>query len=349
MRRLRRGFLMIGLAAAYGCACAAALPNYSDWMAAMTADTPLNQMMLPGTHDSASYAISSSSKFTLCADDTLPSWLEKISDALPVSIVRTITAGWSKTQTLSLYDQLEQGARYLDLRVCNSSSATGHKALYGCHNLLGAPLQDLLGQVARFAKQHPLEVVLLDINHQYSIDTAKEQDQLDAALRTNLGAYAVTNALTPRSTLADIRATGRSVIVLYDPHYSSADPLNHDFIAHYVWPQARIQSQWPNTVKLEQLHADFLAHVQQHAQENSAGFDVNQTILTPNSDTVKAGLWPFGSQPHKLEDMAKSVDAELPAWLNEAYEQTPVKPFNIVMVDWYSAQLPLVRWAQRLR
>lgn len=351
MQRLLKGVasLVFAVTGVMAVGLAMVEPDYSDWMATMPANTPLNRMLLPGTHDSDSYAISAQSKFTLCSDSPLPTWLQKLSDAMPFSIVRAVSAGWSKTQSLSLLQQLNQGARFLDMRVCDSSTLSGHKELYGCHSMLSARFEDLLQQVADFAKAHPLEVVIFDVGALYGDDSAADEDHFDAIFRRIIGQYAVPNQLTPASTLAEIRATGRNVIVLYDAQHRGSQLADQAFIKHYAWPQSSLHSPWPNLSQLNQLHAAFLAHVHDHSQSTSSGFDVNQDILTPNDDTVKAGLWPFGKQPHKLEDMAKSVDAQLSTWLNEAYQQTPVKPFNIVMVDWYSASLPLVDWAQRQR
>ena len=69
----------------------------NQWMAELIQVAPevkLRDLVIPGTHDSASYSLSS--------------W--------------TLFSAAGRTQNVSVYEQLLRGARYLDLRVAGSNS-----------------------------------------------------------------------------------------------------------------------------------------------------------------------------------------------------------------------------------
>src|SRR5262249_24632560 len=62
----------------------------------------------------------------------------------------------------SFYDQLRRGIRYLDIRLWNANGD-----FHGYHGdfLLTASLDDLFGQIARFKRESPSEVVILHIHY----------------------------------------------------------------------------------------------------------------------------------------------------------------------------------------
>src|SRR3990167_3056746 len=85
----------------------------TDWMSRIPPDRVFNQLIIPGTHDSGTYAISANSNYALTRDDPLPQWYEKISNWFP-AIFSGIAAGWAKTQPDTILQQLNAGIRYLD-------------------------------------------------------------------------------------------------------------------------------------------------------------------------------------------------------------------------------------------
>ena len=119
----------------------------TNWMSQIPNDRPFNQLMIPGTHDSGTYNIQPESQFSLSPDDPLPTWFEQISNILPLSIVRPVVAGWSKTQPLTISQQLNAGIRYLDFRV-GIFPTDGQ--FYLSHALLSVKLEDALKQIQQF-------------------------------------------------------------------------------------------------------------------------------------------------------------------------------------------------------
>jgi len=172
----------------------------TDWMSHIPSDRKLNQLIIPGTHDSGTYAITSVSHFSISDPGPLPTWLEKISNILPVSIIRPIIAGWSKTQPYSIADQLNNGIRYLDFRVCYNSSD-----FYLCHTMLGDSVATALKDIQTFAKVHPSEIIIIDFNHLYGIDDSAIATQFLQLLKNNLETIAIPNIYNASNTIGQIR------------------------------------------------------------------------------------------------------------------------------------------------
>src|ERR1700744_46810 len=81
----------------------------ADWMArnqALLGDRPLASVVLPGSHDAASYRLGRSSSVSPAPAHA---W---------ANLGSFLAAPRARTQEVSLAAQLEAGVRYLDLRVC---------------------------------------------------------------------------------------------------------------------------------------------------------------------------------------------------------------------------------------
>lgn len=132
-----------------------AVPGSGDWMASLDDSLPLNQITLPGSHDSATQYVQ--------------------------------LAFFSKCQGLSVYEQLEAGCRYLDIRLADAEKGEDFPSLrHGftrCKlSLFGNTmyLNDLLRQCYAFLVQHPTETVLFAVKHEYGdASTAEFETVLD--------------------------------------------------------------------------------------------------------------------------------------------------------------------------
>lgn len=115
----------------------------ADWMARLDDALPLNRVVLPGTHDSATQYVQ--------------------------------LAFFSKCQGMSISEQLEAGYRYLDIRLGEDESGIALMLMHGftqCKTGFGpksAPLylEDVLGQCFAFLVQHPTETVLFCVKYEH--------------------------------------------------------------------------------------------------------------------------------------------------------------------------------------
>ena len=96
-----------------------------------------------------------------------------------VSVERVIS-NWSITQSLGVTDQLKAGVRYFDIRV---SSRPGTSELFIVHGLYGPKVESCMESLAAFLDDHCSEIVLLDFNHFYAMDSAEHERLINALLR----------------------------------------------------------------------------------------------------------------------------------------------------------------------
>lgn len=107
-----------------------------SWMQTVQ-NTPLWSLVLPGTHNSCAYK---SKNYLLN--------FRRIMD----------------NQHLTIYEQLMMGVRVLDIRICfRKSSSLSQNEYWVCHTFLVMPLDEALDQINTFLKEHPTELVVLEI------------------------------------------------------------------------------------------------------------------------------------------------------------------------------------------
>ncbi|OIQ76889.1 1-phosphatidylinositol phosphodiesterase precursor [mine drainage metagenome] len=110
-----------------------ALVDHTDWMAALADDTPLQDLSIPGTHDSATGNLGS----------------------FATEIVRT--------QSMSLQHQLDAGVRALDIRCWQEhNSFTMHHGIVALGQNFGQVLQIL----HLFLLHHPHETILMRVKRE---------------------------------------------------------------------------------------------------------------------------------------------------------------------------------------
>lgn len=235
--------------------------NWMGDMADAIGNVPLNRVVLPGTHDAGTYAISPSSEES--PDSPLPAIKEDINQAVDdlglgavVGLIdaigptlKPILASWAKTQDHTMSQQLAGGVRYFDLRVCPKGNE-----LYICHSLYGENITVILDAVRQFIDAHPDEIVLLDFNNLDNNDVPGQQREFLAQTIISTfttsggqpGDLLVSSELGPTATLNDIWATrGRVVILFADPD-EVEDHHPHLWLGQVEDSSAMIQSPWPN-------------------------------------------------------------------------------------------------------
>lgn len=118
------------------------VPGSADWMAALPDEIPLCDIILPGTHDSATQYVQ--------------------------------LAFFSKCQSLSIAQQLEAGFRYLDIRLGDAEKGGDYpRLMHGFTNcktgVFGGTLtlDAVLADCYAFLAQHPTETVLFAVKHEH--------------------------------------------------------------------------------------------------------------------------------------------------------------------------------------
>jgi hypothetical protein len=120
-------------------------------------ETPLGEIVLPGTHDSASYGCVVENGIAPEAGELL-NGVWTLSEDPSATMGRERVAAWARTQSRTLTEQLEDGIRYLDLRVVDREGE-----LVTWHSVYSIPLSEALDAVTQFAADHRREPIVVSI------------------------------------------------------------------------------------------------------------------------------------------------------------------------------------------
>ena len=124
------------------------VPDSADWMAKLPDETPLNAIVIPGTHDSGTQYVQ--------------------------------LAFFSKCQALSVGEQLEAGFRYLDIRL--SVDGEGMRLKHGFTDCKTGPmpwsaalsLEEVLRQCYSFLAEHPDETVVFAVKQEHGDESVAD-------------------------------------------------------------------------------------------------------------------------------------------------------------------------------
>jgi hypothetical protein len=130
----------------------------AGWVHRVYADNgaqTLGDVLFPGTHDSASYGVAVENGISPHSGELLVSlWDLPGGDAVGGSQSRVV--GWAKTQNLTIREQLDAGARYLDLRVTERDGE-----LLTWHSVYSVPLSVVFDDLVAFAAAHRREAIVI--------------------------------------------------------------------------------------------------------------------------------------------------------------------------------------------
>jgi len=288
----------------------------ANWMEqnwAKISKKTLQQITLPGTHDSGSYNLT---------DDLsgIPEWLEvmiKIADFLDIPVGKIID-GWGKSQTLNFFDQFSYGIRYVDVRVIYDSRRHIWRTHHGV--ILGSPLRELLEDTARFIKLNPKEVLVLELSH--GTETPGDSLQKYADLITTiLGKH-----LCPPSLgfvpLDEMVSRGYNVLLT-----STIGPVPN------AWDGDTIVNSYANSDKLSKMEAYNNQQVKWWSKQrgNISGLFKMSWTLTPNVETIINMIFP--GNPRTLIELASLANPALPGWFNNVTNFTYPILGNILIID----------------
>jgi hypothetical protein len=140
-----------------------ATSHRASWMECITAkdpgfaNTPLSDVAIPGAHDSGTFNLDETDFDTQSNSDC--------TSYIPVfSSVPALVKQWSEAQNIDYNRQLNDGVRYFDVRVAyTGNEQQGWRIVHT--QFSNDPLQTDMATIASWAKAHPAEVVIVDVQH----------------------------------------------------------------------------------------------------------------------------------------------------------------------------------------
>ncbi len=263
-------------------------------------ETRLVDLILPGTHDSGSYEITGSSAPAPGAPDAYKR-------------VGSIAAKWAKTQDQTLEQQLRGGIRYLDLRIAHFEDR-----LVLVHGLVSCDLDEALAGVMRFAKEHPREPVLLDLQ---AMPPRSAHSELHELLKGTVGGHLFEGEGPPSKwTLKQLWSAERALICIVD---------HSDFAGRKPEYRSRklLDSVWTNSREVPVLRERLDARLRSRDRD---GLQCAYLTFTPKLETIVASKLLGNRGLRSLSKPLFKLPGEwIPEWMDEG-----LRP-NIVSVDYY--------------
>jgi hypothetical protein len=302
--------------------------NTSIWMQQLLpyiSHLHLFKLTLPGTHDSASFTLTSALSPDLTGNAVLNT-VVKLAEKLGVPLQDLITP-WALTQTRSLYGQAEDGMRYFDIRAAFNGTDW-----YSYHFELGLPIYTHLSALNSFLLLHPSEIMVIEVSHLASANlTQKKLNALRDMIISIFGPI-----LYPRindfnaMTIGDMIATNQRVIVTLSDNatISNYTQLWHGFsmINSYADTDSLAQMtsyNWQQVIQFNSLHS----------LPTSALYKLSW-ILTPQVSTIVDSLLP--GKPKSLKNLADIGNSGLSGFASAALKKR-----------WRLCQLLLIDFEER--
>lgn len=288
--------------------------DLSQWMTNLPiplTKIPLNQLAIPGSHDSGAYYLDPDTPIS----PGQPAYIRRYG-----KILKSIIINWSLTQSYSISRQLNNGVRYFDMRPGYLESKNDFLFVHGVY---GHTISDLLNEMRAFLLSNPREVVIIDFNHFYSFTKDLHHRFIGNVLSTfedmiypnHTDDVITTSAMT--SSLSSFWALNKQVVIRY----------THDKVAvNYkeLYPKCSIFSPWFNRDSSADLIKDLNSRFSTLRPD---ALNIFQAILTPRTKTVV--LHPRSSL---YENLVITCNLEVKKWLRRVHTNR-VHGANIVICD----------------
>jgi hypothetical protein len=346
-----RNFLLAIILSAF------AVNSYAQatWMsdnAVLLGKKQLNEIALPGAHDAGTFAISTSKKSeSNSGDDGLASPDSKKAKRI-FSMLGPVFSDWAKTQERTTAEMLNDGIRYLDIRVCVDNKGV----LMTCHGVYGASLASILDDVKAFTDKNPREIVLLGFNHfwdrAFQIEQGRKQGEIEGLtevnwkklvdlVKTKLDGKLVSNAkFSPKSKLNELwqLKSNNQVIALFD----SGDAPDDDLF----WKQAE-ENTWVEGWDIDQFKSGTLKVLENAKNDQYADkFYAIRSSVTPDDGGKLIGLGFISDvYPKSVGELADMTNPIALGWIKN--EWMGKYPINLIWSDFYN-RTDLVKLAKSI-
>lgn len=265
---------------------------------------PLCQIVLPGAHDAGAYGFNRKSKVV-----DLPEFIGEVRKVVKWLPGDGFLTKWSKTQKLTISDQLNAGVRYFDLRV----SQDENKKFYLYHGLQGPNLEPILQTFHNFLNDNKGEILILDMSHFFHVS----HDELLKLINKYLVKFCATkNDINNSVTYEELVIKNKRCLLYYD---------KKDFSQKYEFLLGRSDSYWANKQDIKELKNSLKNY---HRNNSHSSPWVFQYVLTPNAKYIIKHV--IGGSVEKLAEITHDHMDEV---LNDCQESFPLNIFMFDFVD----------------
>lgn len=232
-------------------------PDRKNWMSGLNPEkTRIHQIVWPGTHDSATNEIG----------------------------IPFVTRPFAQCQSLSIYQQLQTGARVLDIRVQEDRRV--------CHGILLCYNVDVvINDVKKFLQETQSEIIILEIRTEFGHD---DPPDFDKYLEDQLGEYLIhQDDQVFGKTIAELLP--KRVICVWKPRKSAQPKAGGP-----LWGSGHLKDNWIDTDLPATKFESNMKHLgeQQPAANRKHFYRVENTV-TPQADNPVLCVKPVTGRIHR--------------------------------------------------
>lgn len=281
-------------------------------------NTPLTEIAMLGSHDALSYNINFSSKDNSGQEDIgMMETMGKVAKGLAVRL--------SRAQYHDIYTQLNQGVRYIDMRITCVDNT-----YYTSHNFISHKLEDSMKDIIRFLDENPGEFLLLDFQHVYP-DNSK-WDDLSNYLSTvkeggkNIYDFVKYDTSIDPSVLTYGQATDNGTVSSCMFIQDDDLPFSQDNPYKEYFKKRAIDSLWHDKPTTEEILTEMNKHASYLKENPFIGYRINQAQTTPSTSNIANILFKWS--------LIKMASEHNPKLLKSIDIQEMLKLMPIYMVDY---------------
>jgi len=246
------------------------LHNWMEFLYDNIKSKHINNIILPGTHNSGAYTIDFKNSFIWNNDI-----INKIKPFRNLACTKKAIINWTVCHNNSIYNQLYNGIRVFDFRISYDNTSD---IFYITHTFTCITLVEAINDIIRFINEQPKEIIIIyskpdwenrttmyDVGRKFIDFICK---QLENYLYDNIGYF---------PTLEDMVKINKRIIFTYTEDSNG-----------YIWSDLFFDVSWTNTskidLKLKGLENSLLSYREGY-------FNVLDFILTPQvNDIIKSIL-----------------------------------------------------------
>ena len=303
----------------------------ADWMAQLPQSVQqrrFDQIKLLGTHDSGADQLNLNASIPMEQTPILD-WFKDLAEIDPIAdqVLENLTL----SQPLSVFEQLEQGIRALDLRILYNNRT---RDFYLSHSFASKKLFPVLCEIAYFLYQHPAELLVISVadDDEHVEQTSPYNSQVSMMIQEVIGNFLIpvsaTQTITDNMTLHNLVAQNQRVLVNFK---------------NYFWPAAVLVQYWPNGQTVNQS--------MQVIETYLPKLNISKPILnlvfftvTPDAESILKRLivdWSGKNYPDSLFDWAAKIYPLAVHWIGSNVQK--LGGLNIISADAPSDEY--VQWA----
>lgn len=287
-------------------------------------------------------------------------WMEKIYEKSPQTLLKDIIipgthdsgtyksfSKISTTQDRSIYQSLEDGIRYIDLRI-----GAGGKIVHGIEKGPSGSVKTVLDDIAKFAKKNPKEIIFVDM-HEVPLDEAELKNLkglIDGTIKDRL----VPTSSVSWISFQQLWNMNKNIILLVRAYTDAAKVLDKNVVWNKSLGGKDINftasknphwaEVWPDSTVFSEIYDRNLAGLKKRASKK---WHMSQLLRTPRvGDAVvsvlglKGGVLALVTEKTADGAFHHSISKWVVDWVNSSL------PVNFVATDFYNLTnvVPSIIW-----